>query len=89
MLWASIRMVSQLIAVGYLLHLVFAVRSPILVVMMLLAMTGSRYRSQVHVSKKGSTLPGHGKFYFYRCGAVTYLLLSLGCGLFPLYDPRS
>ena len=44
MLWASARMVLQLIAVGYLLHLVFAIRSPLPVLLMLLVMAGFSLR---------------------------------------------
>ena len=40
MLWSSVRMVIQLFAVGYLLHLVFSVRSPLAVIAILLVMAG-------------------------------------------------
>ena len=90
MLWASIRMVSQLIAVGYLLHLVFAVRSPILVVMMLLAMTG--FSLQVAGSRIKKRMPHFyrvmGSSIFIGCGAVTFYFCLLVVGYSPWYDPR-
>jgi putative ABC transport system permease protein len=90
MLWASVRMVLQLFAVGYLLHLVFAVRSPLAVIAMLLAMVG--FSLQVMGSRIKRKMPD-----FYRvmgtsllvgCGGVTFLFCSLVVGYSPWYDPR-
>nr|WP_232278949.1 ABC transporter permease [Geotalea uraniireducens] len=47
MLWASVRMVFQLLAVGYLLHLVFAVRSPLAVIAICLPWPAFRCKSWV------------------------------------------
>jgi putative ABC transport system permease protein len=90
MLWASVRMVLQLFAVGYLLHLVFAVKSPLAVIAMLLAMVG--FSLQVMGSRIKRKMPD-----FYRvmgtslligCGGVTFLFCGLVVGYSPWYDPR-
>lgn len=90
MLWASLRMVIQLLAVGYLLHLVFAVRSPLAVIAMLLAMVG--FSLQVMGSRIKHKMP---KFYqvmgislIIGCGGVTFLFCNLVVGYSPWYDPR-
>jgi putative ABC transport system permease protein len=90
MLWASVRMVVQLLAVGYLLHLIFAVRSPLLVILILLTMTG--FSLQVVGSRIKNRMP-----HFYRvmgssivigCGGVTFYFCLLVVGYSPWYDPR-
>ena len=90
LLWASVRMVLQLLAVGYLLNLVFAVRSPIPVILMLLAMTG--FSLQVAGTRIKTRMP-----HFYRvlgssliigCGGVTFYFCLLVIGYSPWYDPR-
>ncbi|BCS55034.1 iron export ABC transporter permease subunit FetB [Geobacter sp. SVR] len=90
LLWASIRMVLQLLAVGYLLHVVFTVRSPLPVVLMLLAMTG--FSLQVAGTRIKKRMP-----HFYRvagssiiigCGGVTFYFCSLVVGYTPWFDPR-
>jgi putative ABC transport system permease protein len=90
MLWSSLRMVLQLIAVGYLLHLVFAVKSPLAVVAILLAMAG--FSLQVMGSRIKEKMP-----HFYRvmgisvfigCGGVTFLFCGLVVEYSPWYDPR-
>lgn len=90
MLWASVRMVLQLIAVGYLLHLIFAVRSPLPVLLMLLVMGG--FSLQVMGSRVKHRMP---RFYrvvgtsiFIGCGGVTFIFCSLVVGYAPWYDPR-
>lgn len=90
MLWASVRMVLQLIAVGYLLHLIFAVRSPLPVLLMLLVMGG--FSLQVMGSRVKHRMP---RFYrvvgtsiFVGCGGVTFIFCSLVVGYAPWYDPR-
>ncbi len=88
--WVSIRMVLQLLAVGYLLNLVFAVRSPAPVLLMLLAMTG--FSLQVAGSRIKKRMP-----HFYRvvgssivigCGGVTFYFCLLVVGYTPWFDPR-
>ena len=90
MVWASVRMVVQLFAVGYLLHLVFSVRSPLAVIAILLAMAG--FSLQVMGSRIRRKMP-----QFYRvmgisllagCGGVTFLFCGLVVGYSPWYDPR-
>jgi len=90
MLWSSLRMVVQLFAVGYLLHLVFSVRSPLAVVAILLAMAG--FALQVMGGRIKHRMPR-----FYRvmgtsilagCGGVTFLFCGLVVGYTPWYDPR-
>jgi putative ABC transport system permease protein len=90
MLWASARMVIQLFAVGYLLHLVFAVRSPLAVIAILLAMAG--FALQVMGSRIKRKMPGFyrvmGSALFIGCGGVTFLFCGLVVGYSPWYDPR-
>ncbi len=90
MLWASVRMVLQLLAVGYLLHVVFTINSPLPVVLILLVMVG--FSLQVMGSRVRHKMPR-----FYRvvgssivvgCGGVTFLFCSLVVGYAPWYDPR-
>jgi putative ABC transport system permease protein len=90
LVWASIRMVLQLIGVGYLLQLVFAVRSPLPVLLMLLAMTG--FSLQIAGKRSGKRMP-----HFYRVmgsslvigsGGVTFYFCLLVVGYTPWFDPR-
>ncbi len=90
MLWASVRMVVQLLAVGYLLHVVFTINSPLPVVLILLVMVG--FSLQVMGARVRRKMPR-----FYRvvgssivagCGGVTFLFCSLVVGYAPWYDPR-
>ena len=90
LLWASIRMVLQLLAVGYLLNLIFTVHSPLPVLLMLLAMTG--FSLQVAGSRIKKRIP-----HFYRvmgssiiigCGGITCYFCLLVVGYSPWYDPR-
>jgi putative ABC transport system permease protein len=90
LLLASLRMVLQLLAVGYLLNMVFAVRSPVPVILMLLAMTG--FSLQIAGTRIKKRMP-----YFYRvmgsslvigCGGVTFYFCLLVVGYTPWFDPR-
>lgn len=90
MLRSSLRMVLQLLAVGYLLHLVFAINSPLPVLLILLVMTG--FSLQVMGARVKRKMPG-----FYRvvgssivlgCGGVTFLFCALVVGYAPWYEPR-
>jgi putative ABC transport system permease protein len=90
MLWASLRMVFQLLAVGYLLHLVFAIRSPLAVITIVLVMTA--FSLQVMGGRIKHKMP-----HFYRvmgssivigCGGITFLFCGLVVGYSPWYDPR-
>lgn len=90
MLWASLRMVFQLFAVGYLLHFLFAVKSPLPVLVILLIM--GAFSLQVMGARIKRKMPR-----FYRvvgtsllvgCGGVTFLFCTLVVHYSPWYDPR-
>ena len=90
MLWASARMIVQLLAVGYVLHLVFAIEHPLSVLLILLVMAG--FSVQVIASRIKGKMPG---FYrvvstsiFAGCGGVTFFFVLLIVGPDPWYDPR-
>ena len=82
MLWASLRMVVQLLAVGYLLQLIFTVRSPLLVILILLTMTG--FSLQIVGSRIKQRMPGFyrimGSSILIGCGGVTFYLCLLVVG---------
>lgn len=90
MLWASVRMGLQLLAVGYLLDAVFTINTPLPVVMILVIMAG--FSLQVMGSRIRHKMPGFyrimGSSIFIGCGAVTFLFCSLVVGYAPWYDPR-
>jgi putative ABC transport system permease protein len=90
MLWASLRMVIQLFAVGSLLHLVFRVRSPLATLAILLVM--GLCTLQVVGGRMERRMPR-----FYRvmatallagCGGATFVLCGLALDYSPWYDPR-
>ncbi len=89
-LWASLRMVVQLLAVGYLLQLVFTLRSPLLIIMILLTMTG--FSLQIAGSRIKQKMPGFyrimGSSILIGCGGVTFYFCLLVVGYTPWYDPR-
>jgi putative ABC transport system permease protein len=90
LLWASLRMVAQLVAVGFLLRLVFAVRSPLLTLMILLSMVA--FALQIIGGRIKSRLRGlHrmiGIALLFGCGSVTAYFCLLVVGPSPWYDPR-
>ncbi|PLX83974.1 MAG: iron export ABC transporter permease subunit FetB [Desulfuromonas sp.] len=90
MLWASVRMVAQLLAVGYVLHLVFALDSPVPVLLILLVMGG--FSVQVLASRVKDRMPGFyrvvGSSIFLGCGVVTFLFCAFIVGYAPWYAPR-
>jgi putative ABC transport system permease protein len=90
MLWASVRMVFQLFAVGYLLHFVFEIKSPLPVIAILLAMAG--FSLQVMGGRIRNKMPRFyrvmGSSIFIGCGGVTVILCGLVVGYAPWYDPR-
>jgi len=90
MLWASARMGVQLLAVGYVLHLVFALRTPAPILLILLAM--GIFSVQAVAARVKDKMPR-----FYRvvgisiligCGGGTFFFCHLVIGLSPWYDPR-
>ncbi len=90
MLWASARMIVQLMAIGYVLHLVFAIDHPLPVLVILLAM--GAFSVQVMAGRVKAKMPD---FYrvvstalFIGCGAMTFYFVLLVVGPDPWYDPR-
>ncbi|MEZ4600352.1 MAG: iron export ABC transporter permease subunit FetB [Syntrophotaleaceae bacterium] len=90
MIWASVRMLIQLFAVGYLLRWIFAVRHPLPTLLILLVMGG--FALQVLGERIRNKVPA---FYrvisislFLGCGTVTYLFCLLVVTPTPWYDPR-
>ena len=90
MLWASLRMVLQLLAVGYLLHFVFAVKSPLPVIAILMIM--GAFSLQVMGGRIRRKMPHFyqvvGSSMLIGCGGVTFLFCSLVVHYSPWYDPR-
>lgn len=90
MLWASMRMVFQLLAVGYLLHFIFAVKKPLPVLAILLVMGG--FSLQVIGARIKRKMPRFyqvvGSALFIGCGGVTFVFCSLVVHYSPWYDPR-
>jgi putative ABC transport system permease protein len=90
LIWSALRMVVQLLVVGYLLHLVFALDRPGPVLLLLVLMAG--FAVQTVAARVRHRMP---RFYtivgtaiFFGCGATTFLFCSLLIGLTPWYDPR-
>lgn len=90
LVWSSVRMVVQLLAVGYLLEGVFALQHPLAVSAVLLAM--GLFALQVIGSRVQDKMPR-----FYRvmagalltgCGLVTWLFCVGVVGVEPWYEPR-
>lgn len=90
MLWASLRMVFQLLAVGYLLHFIFAVKNPLLVLGILLVM--GAFSMQVIGARIKRKMPRFyqvvGSSLLIGCGGVTFVFCSLIVHYSPWYDPR-
>jgi len=89
-LWASVRMIVQLLAVGYVLHLVFAIENPIPVILILLVMAG--FSVQVLAGRVKHKMPGFyrvvGGAIFFGCGVVSVFFCVIVVGFTPWYDPR-
>ncbi len=90
MLWASLRMVFQLLAIGYVLKFVFAIEHPLPVLLLLLIMTG--FSLQVIAGRIKDRMPGFyrvvGASMFIGCGSITFFFCLLVVGISPWYDPR-
>lgn len=90
MLIASLRMVVQLLALGYVLHLVFALKSPapVLLIMLIMAV----FSVQAVAARVRERMPNFyrvvGVAIFIGCGGATLFFCSLVIGLTPWYDPR-
>ena len=88
--WSGLRMFIQLLVVGYVLHLIFALRTPLPVLLILIVMIG--FAVQTIGARVKTKMP-----HFYRvvgtailfgCGGMTFFFCSLVIGLEPWYDPR-
>lgn len=88
--WAGLRMFVQLLVVGYVLHLVFALETAVPVLLILVVMIG--FAVQTIGARVQEKMP-----HFYRvvgtailfgCGGMTFFFCTLVIGLEPWYDPR-
>ncbi len=88
--WAGFRMFVQLLLVGYILHLVFALKTALPVMLVLIVMVG--FAVQTIGARVQVKMP-----HFYRvvgtsilfgCGSMTFFFCILVIGLEPWYDPR-
>jgi len=88
--WSGLRMFIQLLVVGYVLHLIFALETPLPVLLILIVMIG--FAVQTIGARVKTKMP-----HFYRvvgtallfgCGGMTFFFCSLVIGLEPWYDPR-
>jgi len=88
--WSSLRMFVQLLGVGYLLHLIFALQSAWMVLLLLAVMT--LFAVQTIGGRVKVRMPNFyrvvGLAMFSGCGVMTFLLANLVIGLEPWYDPR-
>lgn len=88
--WAGLRMFVQLLLVGYVLHLIFALRTPFPVLLVLIVMIG--FAVQTVAARVEMKMP---RFYrvvgtsiLFGCGGMTFFFCTLVIGLEPWYDPR-
>lgn len=88
--WSGLRMFLQLLVVGYVLHLVFALETALPVLIILIVMVG--FAVQTIGSRVQVKMP---RFYrvvgtaiLFGCGGMTFFFCSLVIGLKPWYDPR-
>jgi putative ABC transport system permease protein len=90
LVWSSLRMVGQLLAVGYVLHFLFAVRKPAPVLLILLVMGG--FAVQTVAARVKNRMPRFhrivGLSILVGCGGSTFYLANLVVGISPWYDPR-
>jgi len=90
LLWSALRMVAQLLAVGYLLHFVFALARPLPVLLLLLLMVGFAVQTVGGRVKRRMPrfYPIVGSAILAGCGGTTLVFCTLIIGLTPWYDPR-
>ncbi len=88
--WSGLRMFVQLMVVGYLLHLVFALESALPVLLILMVMTG--FAVQTIGARVETKMPNFyrvvGAAILFGCGGMTFFFCTLVIGLEPWYDPR-
>ena len=88
--WSGLRMFMQLMVVGYVLHLVFALESALPVLLILVVMTG--FAVQTIGARVETKMPNFyrvvGAAMLFGCGGMTFFFCTLVIGLEPWYDPR-
>jgi len=88
--WSGLRMFVQLLVVGYVLHLVFALRTALPVLLILTVMIG--FAVQTVGSRVQVKMPNFyrivGTAILFGCGGMTFFFCTLVIGLEPWYDPR-
>ena len=88
--WAGLRMFVQLLAVGYVLHFVFALETAWPVLLILAVMAG--FAVQTIGARVKDKMPHFykvvGLAIFCGCGGMTFFLCLLVIGLKPWYDPQ-
>lgn len=87
---SSFRMVAQLLTVGYVLKIIFTIRSPLPVFLILLVM--GLFAVQTVSARVKNRMP---RFYhvvgvsiFIGCGGATFFLCTLVIGVSPWFDPQ-
>jgi len=90
LLWSSLRMVVQLLAVGYVLHFVFTLESAAPVLLILAVMTA--FSVQAVADRVKHRMPRFyrivGSSILVGCGGATFFFCNAVIGLDPWYDPR-
>jgi len=88
--WSGLRMFAQLMVVGYVLHLVFALESALPVLLILIVMTG--FAVQTIGARVETKMPNFyrvvGAAILFGCGGMTFFFCTLVIGLEPWHDPR-
>ncbi len=88
--WSGLRMFVQLLVIGYVLHLVFALESALPVLLILVVMVG--FAVQTIGARVETKMPNFyrvvGAAILFGCGGMTFFFCNLVIGLEPWYDPR-
>ncbi|MBW2519265.1 MAG: iron export ABC transporter permease subunit FetB [Deltaproteobacteria bacterium] len=88
--WAGLRMFVQLLAVGYILHFIFALNSPLPIIFIVVLM--AVFAVQTIAARVKDKMPHFYKIVgfaiLFGCGSMTFLLCTLVVGLKPWYDPQ-
>jgi putative ABC transport system permease protein len=88
--WSGLRMFVQLLVIGYVLHLIFALKTPLPVLLILIVMIG--FSVQTIGARVKTKMPNFyrvvGTAILFGCGGMTFFFCSLVIGLEPWYDPR-
>jgi putative ABC transport system permease protein len=88
--WSGLRMFVQLLVIGYVLHLIFALKTPLPVLLILIVMIG--FSVQTIGARVNTKMPNFyrvvGTAILFGCGGMTFFFCSLVIGLEPWYDPR-